>query len=262
MFHRLGIGGRLFLAFLCISGLSLSSGIASWMILRNIAAAQTIVNAQALPAVTATQRTAELSARLVATAPALAAVRSPGELAAEQARLATLSGEIVRSLAEARRLSIDPYLVEEFAGSVEKMFANLKENNDIVRERLEEDKAYREAAERTAAAAQSILLLSETLISNASAGASAVTASLYGLIGDTSKREEAYSAVDRLIEHDIYLMERMYELRHRSAQISLLINRLNRAETQAEISEISSIFQDHAKVIRRRILSIDDPVRR
>lgn len=262
MLHRFGIGGRLFLAFLCITGLSLSSGIASWLILRNIAAAQAVVNAQALPAVAATQHTAELSAKLVATAPALAAVRSRDELLAEQAKLAGLSQEIVKSLAEVRRLSIDPKLVEEFAGSVEKMLANLKQNNELVRQRLEEDKAYRDGAEATAAAAQSILLLSETLISNASAGASAVTANLYGLIGDPERREDAYSAVDRLIEHDIYLMERMYELRHRSAQVSLLINRLSRAESKAEISEISGIFQDHVKVIRRRILSIDDPVRR
>ncbi|PWK74028.1 TMAO reductase system sensor histidine kinase/response regulator TorS [Aminobacter sp. AP02] len=262
MLHRFGIGGRLFLAFLCITGLSVTSGVVSWLILRNIADAQAVVNAQALPAVAATQRTAELSAKLIATAPALAAVRSRDELQAEQAKLATLSQEIVKSLAEVQRLSIDPELVEAFAGSVEKMLANLKQNNDLVRQRLEEDKAYREGAEAAATAAQSILLLSETLISNASAGASAVTASLYGLIGDPGRREDAYTALDRLIEHDIYLMERMYELRHRSAQVSLLINRLSRAESKAEINEISGIFHDHVKVIRRRILSIDDPVRR
>ncbi|MET3794757.1 TMAO reductase system sensor histidine kinase/response regulator TorS [Aquamicrobium terrae] len=262
MLHRFGIGGRLFLAFLCITGLSLTSGLVSWLILRNIADAQAVVNAQALPAVAVTQRTAELSAKLIATAPALAAVRSREELLAEQAKLTTLSQEIVKSLAEVRRLSIDPKLVEAFAGSVEKMLANLKQNNELVRQRLDEDKAYRDGADAAAAAAQQILLLSETLISNASAGASAVTANLYGLIGDPARREDAYIALDRLIEHDIYLMERMYELRHRSAQISLLANRLGRAETKAEINEISNIFQDHVKVIRRRILSIDDPVRR
>lgn len=262
MLHRFGIGGRLFLAFLCITGLSLTSGIVSWLILRNIADAQAVVNAQALPAVAATQRTAELSAKLIATAPALAAVRSRAELQAEQTKLAGLSQEIVKSLAEVRRLSIDPELVEAFAGSVEKMLGNLKQNNELVRQRLDEDKAYRDGADATAEAAQSILLLSETLISNASAGASAVTASLYGLIGDPTRREDAYMALDRLIEHDIYLMERMYELRHRSAQISLLINRLSRAESKAEIGEISGIFQDHVRVIQRRILSIDDPVRR
>ncbi|MFE0019343.1 TMAO reductase system sensor histidine kinase/response regulator TorS [Mesorhizobium sp. NPDC059054] len=262
MVRRLGIGGRLFLAFLCITGLSLTSGIVSWLILRNIADAQAVVNAQALPAVAATQRTAELSAKLIATAPALAAVHSRDDLLSEQTQLASLSQEIVKSLAEVRRLAIDPDLIEAFAGSVEKMLANLKQNNELVRQRLEEDKAYRDSAQATADAAQSILQLSETLISNASAGASAVTANLYGLIGDPTRREDAYTALDRLIEHDIYLMERMYELRHRSAQISLLINRLGRAETRAEIAEISGIFQEHVKVIKRRILSIDDPVRR
>ncbi|KQZ78136.1 hypothetical protein ASD64_12305 [Mesorhizobium sp. Root157] len=262
MFRRLGIGGRLFLAFLCITGLSLSSGIASWLILRHIAAAQAVVNAQALPAVAATQHTAELSAKLVATAPALAAVQSRAALSAEQTKLSRLAQEMVASLDEARKLAIDTQLVEEFAGAVEKMLANLKSNYEFVRQRLEEDAAYRDSAEKVTEAAQSILLLSETLISNASAGASAVTANLYGLIGDPSRREDAYNAIDRLIEHDIFLMERMYELRHRSAQISLLVNRLTRAESGMEIKEISHIFQDHMTVIRRRILGIDDPVRR
>ncbi|MGB3388359.1 MAG: TMAO reductase system sensor histidine kinase/response regulator TorS [Pseudaminobacter sp.] len=261
MLRRFGIGGRLFLAFLCITGLSLSSGIASWLILRHIASAQ-VVNAQALPAVAATQHTAELSAKLVATAPVLAAVQSSAELAAEQTKLSRLAQEMVASLEQARKLAIDTELVEEFAGAVEKMLANLKSNYELVRQRLEQEAAYRDSAEKVADAAQAILLLSETLISNASAGASAVTAGLYGLIDDPERREDAYSAIDRLIEHDIFLMERMYELRHRSAQISLLVNRLTRAESLTEIREISGIFQDHMKVIRRRILGIDDPVRR
>lgn len=262
MLQSFGIGGRLFLAFLCITGLSLSSGIASWLILRHVAAAQSVVNAQALPAVAATQHTAELSTRLVAMAPALAGVQSAAELSAEQAKLSRLAQEMVASLDEVRTLEIETVLVEEFAGAVEKMLANLKSNYGLVRQRLDEEAAYRGRAEKVAEAAQSILLLSETLISNAAAGASAVTANLYGLIDDASRHEEAYSAIDRLIEHDMFLMERMYELRHRSAQISLLINRLSRAQTAGEIAETSRIFQDHMRVIGRRVLGIDDPVRR
>ena len=136
MLRKLGIGGRLFLAFLCISGLSLSSGIASWLILRHIAAAQSVVNTKALPAVAATQHTAELSAKLVATAPVLAAVQSSAELSNEQAKLSRLAQEMVASLDEARKLAIDTQLVEEFAGAVEKMLANLKSNYELVRRNL------------------------------------------------------------------------------------------------------------------------------
>jgi two-component system sensor histidine kinase TorS len=261
MFRRLGIGGRLFLAFLCIAALSLSSGVAGWFILRHISTAQSVVNSQALPAVGATQRTAELSARLVAIAPALTAANSREDLLVEQTKLSSLTLEIVQSLSEVRRLSIAPELVTEFSSAVEKMLVNLKNHNDLVRRRLDLEQVYRERADKAADAAQSIFLLAETLVSNASAGTAAVTANLYGLIDDPARKEEAYSAIDRLIEHDIYLMERMYELRHRSAQINLLINRLTRAGTLAEINEISRIYYEHLRVVRRRILSIDDPTR-
>ena len=246
---------------MCISALSLSSGVAGGRF-RHISSAQSVVNSRALPAVGATQRTAEVSARLVATAPALTAAKSPQERLLQQAKLSSLTQEIVQSLREVRRLSIEPQLVAEFSSSVEKMLANLENHNDLVRQRLDLEQAFRVRADETADAAQSIFLLAETLVSNASAGAAAVTANLYGLIGDASRREDAYSAIDRLIEHDIYLMERMYELRHRSAQISLLVHRLTRAETQAEINEISIVYHEHLRVVRRRILSIDDPVRR
>ncbi|MHA6644963.1 TMAO reductase system sensor histidine kinase/response regulator TorS [Mesorhizobium sp. A623] len=261
-FRGLGIGGRLFFAFLCITALSLSSGVAGWLILRHISLAQSMVNAQALPAVGATQRTAELSARLVAMAPALTVVRSRPGLQVEQAKLSSLALEISQSLKDVRQLSIAPDLVEEFSRSVEKMLANLKSQEDLVRRRLDLERAYRDRADKAANAAQSIFLLAETLVSNASAGASAVTANLYDLIGDPARKEDAYRAVDRLIEHDIYLMERMYELRHRSAQINLLINRLTRAQTSEEINEISAVYQGNLRVVRRRVSSIDDPVRR
>lgn len=261
MFRRLGIGGRLFLAFLCISALSLSSGVAGWLILRHISTAQSVVNAQALPAIGATQRTAELSARLVAIAPALTAAKSQRQLRAEQAKLSSLTLEIVQSLNEVRSLSISPELVAEFSSAVEKMLVNLENHNDLVRRRLDLEQVYSERANKAADGAQSIFLLAETLVSNASAGTAAVIANLYGLIDDPARKEEAYDAIDRLIEHDIYLMERMYELRHRSAQINLLINRLTRAETLAEINEISRIYYEHLRVVHRRILSIDDPTR-
>ena len=262
MFSRLGIGGRLFFAFLCISALSLSSGVAGWLILCHISSAQSVVNSQALPAVGATQRTAELSARLVATAPALTAAKSGQDLLLEQAKLSSLTQEIVQSLREVRRLSIEPELVAEFSSSVEKMLVNLENHNDLVRQRLDLEQAFRVRADETADAAQS----SFPACRNAGFQCVCWGGGCHGeplrLIDDVSRREDAYSAIDRLIEHDIYLMERMYELRHRSAQISLLVHRLTRADTQAEIDEISIVYHEHLRVVRRRILSIDDPVRR
>ena len=59
MLSRFGIGARLFFAFLGVAGLSLSSGIAGWWILRDVSQAQLRLTREALPAVAAAQAAAQ-----------------------------------------------------------------------------------------------------------------------------------------------------------------------------------------------------------
>ncbi|WP_119273854.1 TMAO reductase system sensor histidine kinase/response regulator TorS [Taklimakanibacter deserti] len=262
MLSRLGIGAKLFLAFLGITALSLSSGIAGWLILREISGAQTLVNSQALPAVASAQRTAETTARLVASAPALTAVRDETSRAAQERELSALAVEIRKSVSDAGLTSLDSATVGKLSATVDALVANLAAQNRLVKERLHLQDTFAQRAERTIRAATSIVDLSETLVSNSSAGASAVISSLYGLIDDGERREAAYQALDRLIEQDIYLLDRMWELRLRSSQIGLLANQLTRTIDRGEVAEIARGFEDHLRVVRRRVASIDDPVRR
>ncbi len=262
MLSRLGIGARLFIAFIAISTLSLSSGVVGWLILREISLAQTRVNTEALPTIVAAQRTAEASARLVATSPALIASLDEPARRANERELTRLADEIRHSTAEVRRSATDEAAMEELAGTVDRLTANLSRQSTLVKERLELGRSFADRAERTIAAATEIVDLSETLVSNASSGASAVVANLYGLIEDPSRRSAAFDALDRLIEEDIYLLDRMFELRLRSSQIGLITNRLTRAASAVESVEIAAEYQRHLTVVRRRIRSIDDPVRR
>jgi two-component system, OmpR family, sensor histidine kinase TorS len=262
MLSRLGIGARLFLAFLGITALSLSSGIAGWLILRDISAAQSRINSQALPAVAAAQRSAETSARLVASAPALTAVRDEASRAAQERELSSLAAEIRKSVSDAGLSSLDGAVVGKLGATVDALVANLAAQNRLVKERLQLQESFAERAERTIRAATAIADLSETLVSNTSAGASAVISSLYGLIDEGQKRAEAYEALDRLIEQDIYLLGRMWELRLRSSQIGLLAHQLTRTIDRNEVAEIARGYEEHLRVVRRRVASIDDPVRR
>ena len=262
MLSRLGIGARLFFAFLGITALSLSSGVAGWLILRDISATQSRINQEALPAVAAAQRTAETSARLVASAPALNAVRDETSRAAQEAELADLAADIKRSVSDASLASLDSATTDKLAGTVGALMHNLTAQNRLVKERLQLQQSFADRAERTIRAATAIVDLSETLVSNTSAGTSAVISGLYGLIDDPARREEAYQALDRLIEQDIYLLDRMWELRLRSSQIGLLANQLTRTTDRNEVAEIARGYEEHLRVVRRRVASIDDPVRR
>ena len=262
MLSRLGIGARLFIAFLGITALSLSSGVAGWLILREISAAQTRINTVALPAVAAAQHTVEASARLVASGQALAAVRTEEARQRRAAELQSLSDEIRKALADKSLSALDAAALARLSSSAESLFANLAEQDRLVKQRLERESGFIGRAERTLAAATAVVDLSETLVSNASAGASAVVSGLYGLIDEPSRHQEAYDALDRLIEQDIFLLDRMWELRLRSSQIGLLTNRLSRAIDEAEVTEIARQFDRHLRVVKRRVASIDDPVRR
>ena len=262
MLSNLGIGARLFLAFLGITALSLLPGVAGWLILREISHAQTRLNTEALPAVVAAQRTAETSARLVAAAPALTLAHDEASRAKQEAELFSLADEILKSVTEARFSSLDKASAASLAGPVDALVSNLSVQSRLVKERLELQRNFSDRAERTIAAATAIVDLSETLVSNASSGTSAVVASLYGLIDDPARHKEAYDALDRLIEEDIYLLDRMWELRLRSSQIGLLINRLTRAIDRNDVADIAGGYGQHMRVVHRRVASIDDPVRR
>lgn len=262
MLSRLGIGARLFIAFLGITALSLSSGVAGWWILREISSAQTRINNVALPAIAAAQHTVEASGRLVVAGQALAAARDEAALARQETELQPLVADIKRIFANGALSSLDGPSLQRLSKSIDALFANLAEQNRLVKERLGLETSFSSRADRTLAASTAMVDLSETLVSNASSGASAVVSGLYGLIDEPARHQEAYDAFDRLIEQDIFLLDRMWELRLRSSQIGLLINRLTRAINEAEVADIAQQFERHLRVVRRRVESIDDPVRR
>ncbi|MBL8582692.1 MAG: response regulator [Rhizobiaceae bacterium] len=258
----MGIGTRLFLAFLAITAVSLSSGVAGWLILRQVSEAQSDLSSNALPAVAATRRAADAAAKLVAAAPALTAATDEPARAAHEAALASLVEEIDNAVSALAPATLDTDAAPRLKQTVDLLVHNLAVQNRLVKERLLIQRNFAGQAEETIGAATAIVDLSETLVSNASAGASAVIANLYSLVEDPARNTETYAALDRLIEQDIYLLDRMWELRLRSSQIALLTNRLTRAINREEVNEIAQGAADHLRVVRRRVASIDDPVRR
>ncbi len=261
-FSRLGIGARLLLAFIGVTAVSLSSGFVGWFMLREVSQAQTRLSDEALPAVAATRRAADASARLVAATPALIRSQNESQRAAYEQELSALTLEIQRSASAVGSSLLDKATAEKLSEALDLLVSNLATQSRLIGERLVIEEQFARRSRAAIEAGTAIVDLSETLVSNASAGASAVIANLYGLVEDATRNNETYDALDRLIEQDIYQLDRMWELRLRSSQIALLVNRLTRAIENSEVTEMESAAAEHLRVVRRRVASIDDPVRR
>ena len=235
---------------------------AGWWILRDVSKAQSRITVEALPAVAAAQATGDSTTRILAAGQSLAASPDDATRARHAAEISNLAADIRRDLADAALSKLDYPLLAQLSGNAETLIANLDEQNRLVTARLQLLRGYERRAETTLAAATNLVDLSETLVSNASAGASAVVAGLYGLIDGEGSRSQAYDALDRLIEQDIYLLDRTWELRLRASQLALLTNRLSRAVTRDEVLALSTEFASNLRIVKRRVAGIDDPIRR
>ncbi|MEN9063538.1 hypothetical protein [Ponticoccus litoralis] len=87
-----------------------------------------------------------------------------------------------------------------------------------------------ERSSRALTAANTLLDMSDTLVANAEMGATAVISSLYGDTGAPLGSDSGLEALDKLLEVDLFQMGLMYELRSRTAEVGLLINRIEDAE--------------------------------
>ncbi len=262
MLRRFGIGGRLFLAFLAIASLSLTSGVVGWLSLRDVTETQERVFSEAMPAIAAAQAIAQRAERIVARAPRL--TQADSELERQfQAEILLREGQGLQALLnDAGHDAIAQSDLDLMQAAVTTFTGNLEQLNRLVEQQLKDRARLEALSERALTAAVAITDLSETLVSNAAAAASAVISNLYRLIDDPTLKEEAYLALDRLIEEDIYSMERMFELRLRSSQLGLLISRLAEANRLEAVAEIEADYRKQLRIVARRAQSVPDPVRR
>ncbi|MEX1081549.1 MAG: TMAO reductase system sensor histidine kinase/response regulator TorS [Halofilum sp. (in: g-proteobacteria)] len=262
MLRRQGIGARLLLAFIAVALLGLIASAVGWFMLRDLANNQEIVTNRALPAVSKAEAVARISAQMVAAAPALTSATTQEGRERRAQDLFGDTGELRRHLADLRQAPLDREAIDSLETTADKLIENLNLQNDLVAQRLRLAHTAERAASQAIEAATGITELSEALVANAKSRATAVIANMYGLIETPSDSERAFGALDRLAEVDLYLMERMFALRMRSAQVAYLIDQLRGAGSQAVVDSLHRRVSEHLRVLERRVESVPDPVRR
>ena len=257
-----GIAGRLFLAFAGVAALSLVAGGIGWMVLRNVEQAQTTIVEQAMPAAVAAREIAESSAQIVARGPVLTNATDQETRVAE-AKVLTAAVEALQARLDgiAAQGLPTPTLAElrSVAGD---MAANIREQESLVAERIDLQETLRTQIADGLVSVEELSVLSDTLTANAASGATVLISNLYELTEDPARLNETLDALDRLIESDLFIMERMFEMRMRVAAVGLLLNQLSRAVSVEEIAAIEARFERNLRILRRRGAGIDDPIRR
>ena len=226
---KLGIATRLFLAFAGIAALSLASGGVGWWILNDVETAQTTIVERAMPAVADARLAAEIAGRIVARSPRLTNATTETERETQADALFELADRLRQVLDRNVEYGYSETELETLRVTAERLRDNLSAQNGLVAARIHATERLTDTIAQSLEAAQGLSDLSETLVSNAAAGTTAVISNLYELVESQDRIEESLDALDRLYEVDVFLMERMFELRLRASQVGLLLNQLSRA---------------------------------
>ncbi|UWQ24384.1 TMAO reductase system sensor histidine kinase/response regulator TorS [Leisingera aquaemixtae] len=260
MFGKLGLGGKLSLAFIVIAGLPTLAGILGLVELRTLAHRQADVISQTIPAIAEVRGMAEESTRIIAIAPELAAVSSQAE---RENRARFLADQV-----EALTRRLDALAQAGGPGSgrlratVDDAARVLPLLNNLVESRISLREEFKLLAERNLTAANDLLSMADTLVANAEMGTTAVISSLYGPGASPIEEQARTDTLDKLIEVDLFQLGLMFELRSQTAEIGLLINRIEDAGSETELGEIEASLTSRLRIVSRRIKAIRDPGRR
>lgn len=265
MWRGTGLGAKLLLAFLVIVGLPAAAGLAGWLELRSVARTQASVTGQTIPALADVRGFTEASARIVAVAPELSAVRTEDE---RRERTAWLTGQTdLMNVKIARYRVTDPEAIDALADAVADLRLAIGVLDLVVQRRILARASLRQRLDEGLAAAAELGGIADTLVANAEAAASAVISNLYEIDGAGEAATEArLAALDKLMEVDLFQLSLMFELRAQASELGLLLNRLGAltergAGGETELAAIRAEMDRRLAIVGRRVQTISDPVR-
>ncbi len=256
--NKPGIATKLYLAFGSIFLLSAVSVVVGWQGFQRISDSQNSVIDQAIPDLRRAHSLSELNASIGAAAQQLVRASDETERQAISAVLFAHVEALNTLLNESRQ---EPFL-QTLRDTVQEITGKLHQQNEQVRQRNQQHKHFTGLSAKLVAATAELNELADSLVANAAATTTAITSNLYDLVENNASQQALYQVFDRLVEVDIDAMERMYELRLRSANLRGLFNRVGK---ESDITVLGTLRQRTAEtltILKRRVSEINDPQRR
>ncbi|PQJ91494.1 TMAO reductase system sensor histidine kinase/response regulator TorS, partial [Photobacterium phosphoreum] len=236
-FTRKGIAAKLLLAFSAMAGLMIIAvmiGVAGFSLVAKTE--RTVINS-AVPALAEARKLSDLSSRIIFNAQVLAKSKLESERM-QQGRALTIHIEALnRSLHALEQYSFDQPLMLKLEDDVKRIVDNLALLGLLVGRQIDLQSQLDQLTAAMTKATHQIDNLSQSQVANANTIAVANVSRIYDLVAENNK-SAVYNALDSLVEVDMDLSERLFELRFLSLQV---INMLDDSERIIDIKSLVAL---------------------
>ncbi|KMV28674.1 histidine kinase [Photobacterium swingsii] len=259
-FTRNGIGQKLLWAFSAMAGLMIIAvliGVAGFSF---VAKTERAVINSAVPALVEARQLSDLSTRIIFSAQVLAQAKDEDDRVRQGRALTVHMETLKQSLSALERFSFEPELMTRLDDNIKKIVENLAMLGLLVGRQIELQDRVNELNDKMSSATTQIDVLSQSQVSNANTIAVANVSRIYDLIAK-DKIDDVYQALDSLVEVDMDLTERLFELRFLSLQVINMLDDSMRLHDPERLDLQQKRFTHAANVIQNRVKSVEDPSR-
>jgi two-component system, OmpR family, sensor histidine kinase TorS len=259
-FNRNGIGGKLLLAFSAMAALMILAvviGVAGFSLVAKTE--KTVINS-AVPALVEARHLSDLSSRIIFTAQVLATSKTEHERQRQGRALTIYIEGLKDSLMALKSYPFDEDLMSQLDGDVKSIIDNLALMGLLVGRQIRLQAQTDELTSEMLVVTRQVDSLSQSQVSNASTIAVANVSRIYDLV-ESGNNQAVYNALDSLVEVDMDLSERLFELRFLALQVINMLDDSKRLSDIGNLTDLKERFIHAVNVMSYRVKSVEDPSR-
>lgn len=260
--RKLGIATKIYLAFGGIFLLAVVASSIGWKGFTRVTESQNSVIDRAIPGLRQAHRLSALNASIGAASAQLLRSNNETERIEISAALFSEVAQVNALLDDFERKGFSLGSLQSLRQTVSNIEYMLRRQNDLVGQRIRQQARFTQLAASLIATTEELNDLADSLVANAAATTTAITSNLYDMVEDDANKQQLYQVFDRLVEVDLDAMERMYELRLRSANLNGLFNRVAKESDLQELDLLRRRTAETISILKHRVSEINDPQRR
>ncbi|MEM7563840.1 MAG: TMAO reductase system sensor histidine kinase/response regulator TorS [Pseudomonadota bacterium] len=259
--RKLGIAAKIYLAF---GGIILMAAVASsigWKGFERVTESQNSVIDQAIPGLRQAHRLSALNASISASSAKLLRATTEVDRLSVSTELFAEVDQVNLLLDRFRQQEFSTGSLDSLRQIVSQIENRLRRQDVLVSQRIRQQARFTELAASLIETTEELNDLADSLVANAAATTTAITSNLYDMVEADANKQQLFSVFDRLVEVDLDAMERMYELRLRSANLNGLFNRVAKESNIEQLGLLRQRTAETLSILKRRVSEINDPQR-